>query len=88
MGLLHETVTLQVRISCVGCARAIEETQCPDVESLRTGNTTERADYWITAMRGRVLARAATRKWETGPGGFKCAHCIAAERDPLSGGTP
>jgi hypothetical protein len=82
--LVKETVTLHVCITCSGCARKLETSEALPGDSVRTGNTTQQASYWLDGMRRRIVGAAAARHWAVQPGGvYRCAHCTAAEVDKL-----
>lgn len=84
---VEERVVLHVRIQCHGCSRKLETSESLDGDSVRTGNTTQNARYWLDSMTGRILHSAEARQWKRRTDGtWRCSHCIAVEVDPL--GTP
>jgi 8-oxo-dGTP pyrophosphatase MutT (NUDIX family) len=80
---VHESVILRVWVHCVGCGRNMETSEVLPGESLRTGNTTQTARYWLDDMNKRIAASAETRRWERLEKDWRCAHCTAAEVDVL-----
>ena len=88
MNDVREQVTIRVVIECNGCGRKLDTSETLPGDSLRTGNTTQRAEYWLDRMRERILGSAKARRWEhvdrdVKGGGWICAHCTAAEVDAL-----
>lgn len=83
MSTVNETVTLRAWIACIGCGRKIDTSEALSGESVRTGNHTQRAAYWLDNMNARVRAAADASRWELLEKGYRCAHCTAAEVDKL-----
>lgn len=79
-----EQVTLRVYIECYGCTRRLDTSETPPPDSVRTGNHTQRAAYWLEDMGRRILASATARRWEQTEKGWRCAHCTAADVDSLA----
>ena len=83
-----ERVSLSVEFKCVSCTRMLARTATLDGDAVRTGNTTQKASYWLDQMQRELTSEAKQRGWQVFEGtrghGVYCAHCIAAERDPLS----
>jgi hypothetical protein len=80
-----ESVTLRVRISCVTCPRQLDTSETLAGDAVRTGNTTQRASYWLDGMKARLIGAADARHWERREDGYHCAHCIASEEDHVAG---
>jgi hypothetical protein len=79
---VNEQVTLRAWIQCGVCARKLDMSEVPHPESVRTGNTTESAAYWLESMAGGILTAAGARRWEHTEKGWRCAHCVAVEHGP------
>jgi hypothetical protein len=86
-----EQIALHVHLACKGCGRKLETSEVLAGDSVRTGNHTQRAS-WLEEMRNRIKGAAQARKWEWRIDGYRCAHCVAVEADPLGslkiGGAP
>ena len=86
MNYIEEQVTLRVIAECVICHRKLDTSHVLGGESVRTGNTTQRAAYWLEAMTSRILGAAHARHWELTKEGYRCAHCTASEFDKTDAG--
>ena len=78
-----EQVTLRAFIECIGCSRKLDTSETLQGDSVRTGNHTQKASYWLDGMGQRIIGSAKARKWERVEKGWRCAHCTAAEVDAL-----
>lgn len=56
-------VSVSVGCACPKCGRSLEEKLCLDEESLRTGNTTQRAAYAVELAKARIVAAKGARGW-------------------------
>ncbi len=70
-------VILAASITCPKCGRKLVETADTDEESLSTGNTTQRASYWMNDLKNKVQAVAQRRGWTA----EMCGTC--RDRDPV-----
>jgi hypothetical protein len=64
-------VILAASATCPKCNRKLVETADLDEEALTTGNTTQRASYWMASLKSLVQARATQRGWT----GESCGRC-------------
>ncbi len=83
MSGVQEQVTIRVWMQCAGCGRKLDTSETIPGNSLRTGNHTQRAEYWLDRMRASILGAAQSRQWDSTEKGPRCAHCRAAELDKL-----
>jgi hypothetical protein len=84
VSIVVEQVTLRVYLECFSCTRRIDTSETLPGESVRTGNHTQRAAYWLERMKRNILTSASTRRWEHLDKGWRCAHCTAAYVDSLA----
>lgn len=76
-------VELTAQIHCSGCNRKVHFRTSLPPESVRTGNTTERAAYHYNDIEHRACVEAGRRGWTVFDGKTECAHCRAVRTDPL-----
>ena len=58
-----EQVTLRAFIECIGCSRKLDTSETLHGDSVRTGNHTQKASYWLDGMGQRIIGSAKARKW-------------------------
>lgn len=56
-------VFLMVTAQCPLCATKIELQENVSEDSLTTGNTTQKASYWVSSMKAEIADRMKRRGW-------------------------
>lgn len=66
------TVLLEVEIECPKCGKRMQRREKLNEEALRTGNTTQRAEYWAAQMKQELENQKRRALWD----GEKCGACL------------